>query len=503
MIVESTIQEEKKKEIIEYCNSRNQFIDKESIELLEKEEHWKTIVKQIIEPLISAKLVSEKLLKHDSKLGNVKEEVVIKKTVFKALAKETDANFRVMEEYEVTNKSYSEGKIKDFLNYFNDKYEFLQGLLTHRVGFSPKSLDKIKGLQKYAEIDIIGMVVKKWISKNDNITIELDSPEGRCIAIVSKDDLQSSRDAGKVLIDDVIGIKGKKYADEVIIVKSFLWPDLVQKTPKHAEQDVSVCLISDMHIGSKLFMEKEFAKFLSWINGNATSGKELERIGKIKYLIIAGDNVDGIGVYPDQYDELAIRDIYGQYNKFAELIKQIPDYIEIFVCPGQHDAVRRADPQPAIEKEYLGEIFEQDNFHSLGSPSWIDIEGFKSMIYHGASHHDMYSAMSHLDAKQPEKAMEELLRRRDLSTGFGQNQPYVPEQNDYMLIREEPDFYFAGDMHHKGYSQYRGCMNVNAGCWQLQTEFQTKMGHVPTPGIAIEINLKTRKLTENNFYGEQ
>ena len=181
----------------------------------------------------------------------------------------------------------------------------------------------------------------------------------------------------------------------------------------------------------------------------------------------------------------------------------MPDYIEIFVCPGQHDAVRRADPQPAIEKEYLKEIFDQDNFHSIGSPGWIDLEGFKSMIYHGASHHDMYAAMSHLNAKQPEKAMEELLRRRDLSTGFGQNQPYVPERHDYMLIREEPDFYFAGDMHHKGYSQYRGCLNINAGCWQLQTDFQTKMGHVPTPGIAIDINLKTRKLTENNFYGEQ
>jgi len=96
-------------------------------------------------------------------------------------------------------------------------------------------------------------------------------------------------------------------------------------------------------------------------------------------------------------------------------------------------------------------------------------------------------------------ALTPVLKKRDLSTGFGQRQPYVPERKDFMLIREEPDFYFAGDMHHKGYAQYRGCLCVNAGCWQSQTDYQIRQGHIPTPGIAIDINLKTRKLTENSF----
>jgi DNA polymerase II small subunit len=56
-------------------------------------------------------------------------------------------------------------------------------------------------------------------------------------------------------------------------------------------------------------------------------------------------------------------------------------------------------------------------------------------------------------------------------------------------------------MHHKGYINYRGCTCINAGCWQSRTEFQIKEGHIPTPGIAIDINLKTRRITENNFLG--
>ena len=43
------------------------------------------------------------------------------------------------------------------------------------------------------------------------------------------------------------------------------------------------------------------------------------------------------------WDNLAIKDIYKQYDKFTELIRQVPEYIEVFICPGQHDAVRRAD----------------------------------------------------------------------------------------------------------------------------------------------------------------
>ena len=497
------MQKERQKEIIEYCNSHNQFIDKQSLELLEKEEHWKEIINQIKEQVVAAEKVREKLLKHESKLGKVEEQIIIKKSSFKALAKDVESDYKILEQYDVTGQSFSEGKVGDFLKYFTDKYETLKALMNGRQGFSPKTFDKIKGIQKYGEIDLVGMVVKKWVSKNGNTTIELDSPEGRCIAIVSKDDLKTNDESKKILIDDVIGVHGKKFADEVIIIKNFVWPDLIQRQPKTSERDLSVCLISDIHVGSRLFMEKEFSRFLDWINGNVTSEKEKERVGKIKYLIVAGDNVDGVGIYPAQYDELAIKDIYGQYEKLSELLKQIPDYIEIFMIPGQHDAVRRADPQPAIEREYLGDIFYNENFHSLGSPSWIEFEGLKGVIYHGASHHDMYAAMPGLDPKEPQKAMMELLRRRDLSTGFGLNQPYVPESRAFMVIRVEPDFYFAGDMHHKGYAMYRGCLCVNAGCWQLQTDYQIREGHIPTPGLAIDINLKTKKLTENNFNGDE
>ena len=85
---------------------------------------------------------------------------------------------------------------------------------------------------------------------------------------------------------------------------------------------------------------------------------------------------------------------------------------------------------------------------------------------------------------------------------YGGKNPYVPEARDYMVIKEEPDLVFFGDMHHKGYATYRGTSILNPGTWEAQTEFQKKMGHTPTPCIMATINLRDRKVTETYFMRE-
>ena len=78
-----------------------------------------------------------------------------------------------------------------------------------------------------------------------------------------------------------------------------------------------------------------------------------EIAGRVKYVLIAGDIVDGVGVYPNQAQELCIRDVHKQYNFAAKYLEKIPEYIEIVISPGNHDASRKALPQPAIPEGYL------------------------------------------------------------------------------------------------------------------------------------------------------
>jgi DNA polymerase II small subunit len=61
-------------------------------------------------------------------------------------------------------------------------------------------------------------------------------------------------------------------------------------------------------------MKSSFNRFVSWLNGKYGNGQMQEIASHIKYVLIAGDVVDGIGVYPNQAKELAIKDVYGQYT---------------------------------------------------------------------------------------------------------------------------------------------------------------------------------------------
>ena len=492
---------DKEKTIAKYASEKNALIDNAAIKLLSETDDSEKIIDEFVKDnvfIITEKDVSSKLVRKETKVSSVKE-VVIKKSRFRAVAKDISPNFRIMEEYDVTGQSNSEGKVGDFLKLFRDKYNFLYSVLVQRPGFSPKPIAQLERAVNKSEFQFVGMVNKKWKTKNGHIAVQFEDEDSECIGVILKDDRATTKSVGEIVLDDVIGIRGTKLGNEMVAVKEIFRPDLMKKTPKKVEQDLSVIVTSDTHIGSKLFLENEFSRFISWLNGNVSSEAEKERIGKIKYMFIVGDTVDGVGVYPDQYDELAIKDIFEQYNVFTEYIKQIPEYIQVFICPGQHDAVRRADPQPAIPKEYVKDLSDYGNVFFIGSPGWVEMEGLKCLVYHGASLHDLYGSVNFLSNKEPQKAMIELLKRRDIMVGYGKGNPYVPERKDFMLIREEPDFYFGGDMHHNGYEMYRGCMVVNPGTWQKQTEFQIKMGHDPTPGIVPEIELKTRKIRENVF----
>jgi DNA polymerase II small subunit len=493
-------------QLIDFVSDKNAIINQDAAALLLDEESPEKLIQELLEEnqfILDRELVSNKILQKKTKI-DLKQEAEVKGGKCKPLAAELNARFRIMDELNITGKSCSEGKIEDFLDLFRDRFQFLSSLLKRRSGLNPKTTSRLNKIERNRKLDVIGMVSEKWVSKNGHLCLKLEDEEGDCLAIILKDDFKLNREAEKIILDDVICVHGVKGQGEMVIVKELFYPDIsLNRSSPTVTRDVSICVTSDMHIGSKLFLEKEFKRFIDWLNCRVGDDEEKERAGKIKYLFLVGDNVDGIGVYPEQLEELNIPDIYRQYEVLTELLADIPDYIEVFVCPGQHDAVRRADPQPAIPKEFVPKLYERKNFHFLSSPGWVEIEGLKVLMYHGASLHDLYSSVGYLDPKEPQRAISDVLRRRSLMVSYGLKQPYVPEKKDYTLIRVTPDIYLGGDMHHNGYGVYRNTTIINSGTWQKQTDFQVKLGHVPTPGMVPVLNLKTHKITENYFYKQE
>lgn len=537
------LEESIEREIISYANEKKVLIERNAVELIKKKTNWKELIEELVREkqdkgkfAISAKDVEEKLINarietttqteimqtimrneiqetqeeetkgmetraiETQKKERVKEkEIEINEKVFRAKAAGIKADYRILDEFNITDKSSSEGKVEDFLHYFQDKFNSLEKMINSHPHFSPKPIKRLKTVMNKTEVDVIGMVSKKWVTKNSHTAFELEDLEKKCIMLILKDERELEKEKELIQLDNVIGVRGVKVSDEMIIAKQIIWPDLPIRKETEGRRELLLVGVSDLHIGSKLFLGEAFEKFLQWINGNVEDEKERELVGKIKYIVVSGDNVDGIGIYPSQYDELAIKDIFKQYEAFSELMLRIPEHIEIFIIPGQHDAVRWADPQPAIGKEYVPELYNAKNIHLLSSPGWIEIEGLKILLYHGASLHDFFSQVSFLNALHPEKGILELVKKRDLMCTYGMGRPYVPEKKDYMVIRQEPDFVFIGDHHKIGYANYHGTTIINNSTFQAETAYQIEQGHIATPGIIPLINLKTRAITEKHF----
>ena len=180
-----------------------------------------------------------------------------------------------------------------------------------------------------------------------------------------------------------------------------------QKT--YANQGVSVAFLSDIHVGSKTFLMGQWLKMMDWFNKDPLAKT-------IKYLILSGDCVDGVGIYPGQDRELAIKDLFDQYTEFARLLEMLPEWVECIMLPGNHDAVRPAEPQPTLEAE-----IQQDynNTMFVGNPCDFSLHGVRLLSYHGKSIDDFVAGLRNVTYEDPVEAMRQMLRRRHLAPQWG------------------------------------------------------------------------------------
>ncbi len=460
------------------------------------------VLKQKSVSIVSRELL-ESVARHEEDKKIPVPVEILRKPGFQPIAKEHDADLKFLKEKDVSGRSKCTGKVDDFVNYFNDRLSRLDAVLKTHIGKGPVvRIDSLGSQAKGTEVRVVGMVSSKKMTSKGHILFELESVDGIAKVLALKTEREPEHacfdKANHLLLDEVVAVDGK-VSDPFLMASDIVWPDVPAEPAKLAERDLSVAFISDVHVGSKYCMNDNLSKMLSWLNGEVESEKEREVVGKIKYLIVAGDVVDGIGVYPRQEKELVVKDIYAQYKLFFDLVEEIPDYIEVIVAPGNHDAVRRAEPQPRFPDEILKD-FNASNVHFSGSPAWSVVEGLRLLIYHGTSLDSVIASLPGMSYQHPEKPMLELVRRRNLSPIYGDN-PIVPEEKDYMVLDEVPDIVHMGHVHKNGYARYKSVMLVNSGTWQARTEFQVQQGHVPSPCILPIYEMKTGKITQVDFSG--
>ncbi len=445
-------------------------------------------------PTESTELFQDKETRSQGFESKAVEKVKVERTNH-ILAKEIDSELKIHENSDVTGRSTCEGKLDDFVEYFNQKYKNLREIIRDRESFLGAIPINAAKKQNNADTKIIAMVKDKRKSKNGFKFLDVEDPTGEISILIPKDNRQLNELYDKTLLDEVIGIQGR-INNDLMIASDIAEPELpIDHKTASAEEPVHVALISDIHVGSYLFLEKEFNSFIKWLNMN---GNRTEISEKIKYIIVAGDLVDGIGIYPNQEKELAIPDIYKQYDFLATLLERIPEYIEIILAMGNHDAVRNAEPQPRLESDVGGRIYELPNVHITGNPVMLSLHGIKTLVYHGTSLDTIIGNTPGCTYSRPETAMIEYLKRRYLIPMYGNDQ-ISPEREDYLTIKEIPDIFHAGHVHTNGYANYRGVRIINSGTWQGRTKYQEGLGHIPTPCRVPIINLQNQEVTMLHF----
>ncbi len=393
---------------------------------------------------------------------------------------------------DITNQSTCIGEYTEFVQYFKDRYDSLAEMLRKRISARPIESIKKRNLDTREPLSIIGMVLEIRATASGHRLIEIEDKTGTMPILIHKERDKELFDAAKkILLDEVIAITGTLSQEgNLMFANRITWPDIpnAQKNTLNGRKaQGKAVFISDIHVGSKTFLEDSWLRFSDWLGD------------EVNYLVIAGDVVDGIGIFPNQDRELAISDIYEQYEKAAEYINAVPEHIKIIISPGNHDAVRQAEPQPRFP-ERITRMFRSD-VTFVGNPAMVDI-GVKVLIYHGRSMDDIITSIPGYSYADPVKPMVEMLKLRHLSPIYGGRVSIAPEQKDHFVIDDIPDILHCGHVHTVGVSRYRDVLTINSGTWQSQTDFQKRMNLTPNPAKATLVDLASMEYRILDFHAE-
>lgn len=466
-------------------------IGKQAAVLARKVEAKETDTEPKLKPQPETVITKAHIIAEERSLDNFALDGVLPKKQEVCPAQELPEDIKVFRD--ITGNSTCQGKIGDFKQYFNDRLKTLRKILRARREMAGAiNLNKVNIAD--GSFKVIGIISDVRTTKNGHKMITLEDETNSISVLLPKD---SGLVNDLTVLDEVIGVVGNKSRDGgLVLAQELIRPNVpVNRNSNYCDESIFVAFVSDIHVGSNTFLKEEFDNFLGWLKGN--NGRKRNVAKKMGYLVMPGDTVDGIGVYPEQEAELAIDDIYGQYEELACLLKQVPEHIKVIMLPGNHDAVRPAEPQPTFPEE-IRQLFSQ-NVIFVGNPCYFSLHGVEILAYHGRSMDDFIKALPSLDYSKAIKIMIEMLKKRHLAPIYGGRTPIAPEHKDYLVIDKIPDIFVTGHGHSTGIEKYRGVTLINASAWQSQTNYQKMHNFIPDPAKVPIFNLCTGEASIVDF----
>lgn len=377
---------------------------------------------------------------------------------------------------------------------FRSRFQSLSRMLRGRPQLpNPRPIRELRASEGTASV--IGMVRQvRETPQRHHLILTLDDESGSVELLVPKD---SPGSRVPLLPDEVVGahLQFSKDANRIPRVVTIERPEVpIRRPPARSPRSRRVIFLSDLHLGSRSFLTEAWGQLVDFLR---EKGPRPDLAASIDHVVIAGDLVDGIGVYPRQERDLAISDVVEQYAELGRRLSELPERLTIVAVPGNHDAVCPAEPQPSLPPNLARSL--TPNVRILSNPSTFALEGVVIEAYHGRSFDDLIPAIPGASYSRPTEVMKRMLQMRHLAPIYGDRTPLAPLPRDGLVIDPAPDILVTGHAHTYGVDRYRGVLLLNASTWQSETEYQRMRNITPVPARAAIVDLSTLGLATADF----
>jgi DNA polymerase II small subunit len=386
-----------------------------------------------------------------------------------------------------------------------DPLQAYGGLFAHRFATLSRVLRGRSGLpdlttvenfgRRQGELSLIAMVREiRTTSHRHHTIVTIEDGTGTLEVLVPHG---SAEVRESFLLDEVVGLRLRTGGgrDRIPVVTGVLRPDVPPSRESHCTYaDGRALFISDLHVGSRSFLSEAWGRLVDYLKGQ---GPDPEGAATVRHVVIAGDLVDGIGIYPNQERDLAILDIFEQYAELGRRLRELPAHIQVVAIPGNHDAVSPAEPQPPLPHELAAAM--PGPVKILANPSTFTLDGVVVTAYHGRGFDDLIPALPGASYAKPTDVMKRMLAMRHLAPQYGGKTPLSPQSRDGLLIDPVPDIFVTGHAHTFGADRYKGILLLNASTWQSETEYQRMRNISPVPARAALVRLGDLSLQVLDF----
>ncbi|MGI0004569.1 MAG: DNA-directed DNA polymerase II small subunit, partial [Candidatus Nitrosotenuis sp.] len=183
--------------------------------------------------------------------------------------------------FDPTTKITSSEGVKGFNALFSNRYAKLKKIISNRPEAKMlKTISAVISVKSKEAVYVCGLVSDRRTDRNVT-RITLDDPTGSIETVVIDEELQKT--ASSLLMDQFVMEKIIASKNGGFIVKDIILPDIPDHVPNRSKTETFAVFVSDLHIGSKFFMKKEFSELVEWLS----SPDPLAH--KVRFLVIGGD----------------------------------------------------------------------------------------------------------------------------------------------------------------------------------------------------------------------